>query len=124
MNTEYLKYLSYETILEQVFSSYIKEFGERKFNSILDKIKNSNKIQRLINLSIEKQSPPGSMDFLYLMNEIPFFIFSRGQTQAVGALVALMRWNQDVNSTHFLLTEEGLKIRAIKILEESKATFF
>jgi hypothetical protein len=124
MNTEYLQYLSYETILEQVFSSYIKEFGERKFNSILDKIKNSNKIQRLINLSIEKQSPPGSMDFLYLMNEIPFFIFSRGQTQAVGALVALMRWNQDVNSTHLLLTEEGLKIRAIKILEESKATFF
>lgn len=50
--------------------------------------------------------------------------FSRGQTQAVAALIALQIWNEEVNTQQFLLSEEGLRLRAENILEESKVTFF
>jgi hypothetical protein len=124
MNFDYLELLSYDSILEHVFSSYIKEFGERKFHSVFEKIWTSRKINELIQVSIEKKAPPGSMDYLYIINEIPFFIFSRGQTQAIGALIALQKWHEEVNLKYLIISEEGLKIRALKIIEESKATFF
>lgn len=84
----------------------------------------SNKISGLIRTAKYKNIPPAPKDYIYCLNEIPYFIFSRGQTQAVGALIALQRWNDEVNSIQYLLGEDGLKKRAIAILEESKITFF
>ena len=124
MNLQQLHSLDYDEILEYFVTAYIREFGERKFKTVLDKIMTSNKISGLISTAKYKGVAPGSKDFLYCLNEIPFFIFSRGQTQAVGALIALQRWNEEVNSQQFLLTDEGLKLRAVNILEESKVTFF
>jgi len=116
--------MSYDEILEYVISAYIREFGERKFKTVLDKIMTSNKISGLISTAKYKRVPPGSKDFLYYLNEIPYFIFSRGQTQAVAALIALQRWNEEVNSQQYLLSEDSLRLRAVNILEESKVTFF
>ncbi len=123
MYLKHLSFKSYEEILQHVFSEYIREFGERKFDAVFEKIMTSNKISGLISTAKYKGLPPGSMDFLHCLNEIPYFIFSRGQTQAVAALVALQRWNNEVNSRQYLLAEEGLRLRAINILEESKITF-
>lgn len=124
MNTAYMYSLEYEEIIDLFISSYIKEFGELKFKTILDKVMTSNKVSGLISTARYKGVPPGYNDILYCLNEIPYFIFSRGQTQAVAALIALERWNDEVNSNQFLLDQSGLKLRAIKILEESKVTFF
>lgn len=124
MNLTQLHIMSYDEILEYVVSAYIREFGERKFKTVLDKIMTSNKISGLISTAKYKGVAPGSKDFLYSLNEIPYFIFSRGQTQAVAALIALQRWNEEVNSQEYLLSEDGLRIRAVNILEESKATFY
>lgn len=124
MNLTQLSLMSYDEILEYVISAYIREFGERKFKTVLDKIMTSNKISGLISTAKYKGVPPGSKDILYSLNEIPYFIFSRGQTQALAALIALQRWNDEVNSQQYLLSEEGLRLRAVNILEESKVTFF
>jgi len=124
MNLTHLSLMSYDEILEYVISAYIREFGERKFKTVLDKIMTSNKISGLISTAKYKRVPPGSKDFLYYLNEIPYFIFSRGQTQAVAALIALQRWNEEVNSQQYLLSEDSLRLRAVNILEESKVTFF
>ncbi len=124
MNLQQLQSFNYDEILEYFVSAYIREFGERKFKTILDKIMTSNKISGLISTAKYKGIAPGSKDFLYSLNEIPYFILSRGQTQAVAALIALQRWNDEVNSQQFLLTEAGLRLRALNIIEESKVTFF
>lgn len=123
MNLQQLNLMSYDEIIEHVVSMYIREFGDRKFRRILDKIMTSNKISGLIRTVKNKGVPPGSKDFLYCLNEIPFFIFSSGQTQATASLIALQRWNQEVNANQCLLSEEGLKLRAVNILEESRVTF-
>jgi hypothetical protein len=124
MNLTQISLMSYDEILKYVISAYIREFGEHKFKTVLDKIMTSNKISGLISKSKYKSIPLGSKDFLFCLNEIPYFIFSRGQTQAVAALIALQRWNEEVNSQYYLLSEEGLKIRAVNIIEELKITFF
>src|SRR5690554_5331249 len=124
MNLPQMYYMGYEEIFDRFTDSYVREFGERKYYAIVNKIMNSNKISKLITVSKQKGLPPTSNDYLYCLNEIPYFIFSRGQTQAVGALIALQRWNDEVNSQANMLNVEELKFRAIKILEESKITFF
>ena len=124
MNLTQISLMSYDEILEYVISAYIREFGERKFKTVLDKIMTSNKISGLISTAKYKGVPPGSKDYLYCLNEIPYFIFSRGQTQAIAALIALQRWNEEVNSQQYLLSDDGLRLRAVNILEESKVTFF
>ena len=116
--------LDYEELVKFFISLYVKEFGERKFNTIYQKVMTSDKISGLISTSRFKSMPPGSNNFLYCLNEIPYFIFSRGQTQAVAGLIALERWNIEVNSDLFLVSDEGLRVRALGILEESKVTFF
>ncbi len=119
-----MKHMEYSEILEYVISAYIREFGDSKFKTVLDKVMTSNKISGLISTVKYKEVAPGSKDFLYCLNEIPYFIFSRGQTQALAALIALQRWNEEVNSQQFLLNDEGLRLRAVNIIEESKVTFF
>ena len=116
--------MSYDEILDYVISEYIREFGERKFKTVLNKIMTSNKISGLISTVKYKGVSPGSMDFLYCLNGILYFVFSRGQTRAVAALIALQRWNEEVNFQQYLLSEEGLRLRAVNILEESKIAFF
>ncbi len=124
MNLTQLSLMNFNEILEYVTLAYIREFGERKFKTVLEKVMTSNKISGLISTAKYKGVSPGSKDFLYCLNEIPYFIFSRGQTQALAALIALQRWNEEVNSQQFLLSEESLRLRAVNILEESKVTFF
>jgi ATP-dependent Lon protease len=124
MNLTLISLMCYDEILEYIIVAYTREFGERKFKTVLDKIMTSNKISGLISTLKNKGVPPGSKDFLYCLNEIPYFIFSRGQTQAVAALIALQRWNQEVNSKQYLLSEDGLRLRAVNILKETKITFF
>jgi len=124
MNTSIIDTLEYHEIFEITMNSYIKEFGERKFRKIFNKMMTSNKISGLISTARHKGVPPGSKDFLYSLNEIPYFIFSRGQTQAVAALIGLQRWNEEVNIHQMLLDGEGLKLRAINILKECRKMSF
>ena len=123
MNLSKIQTFEYVELLEYYISEYVKEFGEKKFEKIFEKIMTSDKISGLISTSKFKHVAPSSNDYLYCLNEIPYFIFSRGQTQAAAGLVALQRWNAEVNSNLFLLSEEQLLARAIKILEISKISF-
>jgi hypothetical protein len=119
-----LENLNYEELLEFYINSYIKEFGERKFQVIFEKIMTSNKISGLISKSRYKRIAPNFKDYIYSLNEIPYFIFARGQTQALAALIALERWNNEVNSEMRLKYDNDLRLIAITIINECKVTYF
>jgi hypothetical protein len=116
--------MEYDDLFDYFTTSYVREFGQRKFQKVLNKVLRSNKISGLISTARYNGVPPGSDDILYCLNEIPFFIFSRGQTQVLGAFITLQRWHEEVNSQQFLLNEAGLKVRALSIIEKSRSTFF
>lgn len=112
---------SYEEILLTYFEYYAREFGERKATTVGEKIKSSNKIAKLILEADQKRAILTHLDIITCINTIPFFIFSSGQTQALGSLIALDLWNSD--SKYSLANEHDLKHIAINIIKESASTF-
>ena len=124
MNLSQIRNLEYYEIFEYYISQYVEEFGEKKLKEIFEKIMTSNKISGLISTSKFQQAPPSANDYLYSLNEIPYFLFCRGQTQGAAALLALQRWHLEVNSELFLISDLQLQLIAVKIIETSKKSFF
>jgi hypothetical protein len=115
--------MTYEDILEYSLSAYKREFGERKFQKVLNCLNNSSKVNKLISETQNKLLPVGHKDILHAINEIPFFIFSSGQTQIVGALMILEYWNKNVNILNNLVSGDFLKNVSINIIQSSKPSF-
>jgi hypothetical protein len=117
-------HLTYDEFIEDYFETFAIEYGKRKFEKIYRKIQTSNKISNLIYLSNQRLVVPNKGDFLYSLNVIPFFTFSKAETLALGALLALERWNQECNKSLFLIDDDELKNIAIKILIDCKKLKF
>lgn len=122
--TVFSESLDYEDILLHNFNSYSREFGERKFKNVVDKVTTSNKIKKLNTYLKFHNLVPSSTEIIACLNEIPYFIFSRGQTQALAGLIVLQMWNDEVNRHTNQFSNGELKAVAIMILEECKASSF
>lgn len=110
-----------ETVIDRIerFKMLYKTaFGVRKYENISSRINNSRKIRKLISLSFERRMPPHSLDYLYALNEIPYFMFSLGDTQALGAILALECWIKSGNSVTSTISEIELNKTFNDILHE------
>ena len=116
--------LSFKDLLEHTYSSYAREFGERKLKKIIYKVGTSKKVEGFISESKFNRVPPHFDYIIQMLNEIPYFIFSRGQTLVVGAMLALQKWDEEVNMDNSILSEEELRQRALYLITESKSMFF
>ena len=112
--------LTYEELLEDFLQEYFTEYGRQKFEKVHRKIKTSKKISSLIYLSEQKMGVPTKEDYLYSLNEVPFFLVSKAETMALGGLLALERWNQECNQRLYLANDDDLKDIAIRILNHCK----
>lgn len=109
---------TYEEFLVEFSNEFQREFGERKLNTISEKIINSKKLAKLFTVSREKGLMPNQKDYLHCLHEIPYFMFSKAETLAMGALLALYRWNQECNPNHLLGDENRMQFVAQGILSE------
>jgi len=114
---------SYDEILSTYYDYYMREFGERKYLSVVEKLKKSNKIAALLEEANQKQAVPNAMDILNRINTIGFFIFSSGQTQVLASLMTLDVWNRQTNEEFEIAGECELKSIAIEIIKQSASTF-
>jgi len=89
-------------------AAFIKEYGERKYRIIHSKISQSKKIHKLIRLSQSKQMAPNKNDFMYRLNEIPYFLFTRPDNLALGSVLALELWHNTLNTNYYFLSEYNL----------------
>ncbi len=112
--------MGYYEIFERVAQPYRQRHGPEKIRKIGMKVLTSDKISGLISRLKYNGTPPASTDFLYCLHEIPYFLFSSYQTVAIGALLALERWNLEVNSQQHILPANGLNLIAIDILKKLK----
>lgn len=103
--------------IERFKSLYITSFGVRKFEKISSIISNSNNVNKLIALSDEKKQAPLSLDYIYSISSIPYFIFSRGDTKALGAILAFEKWMK-LSNKDFYYTNRDLNITLDAILFE------
>lgn len=87
---------------------YIARNGSNKFERIFDEITNSNKINKTLQWSVNNRTPPTSKDFLINVHSMSYFIIAKNETRAMGAIVALYYWNEKVNKTYHLATEQDM----------------
>ena len=111
-------HLDYNELVSDYCQEYQTEFGKRKFEKIYHKIQTSNKISKLLFEAKQKRVVPNKKDYLHSLNEVPYFIFSKADTLALGALLALERWNNECNKIIVFADQDLLKKIACQILEE------
>ncbi len=116
-----LERYTYDELVALYFELYIKDYGELKFNRVAEKILTSNKVKELIDLSEFHAAPVTAKQILYTINSVGFFVFRSNRTQALGALLILHKWNEEVNTELHLLNQPSLKLITMEILKELKA---
>jgi hypothetical protein len=112
---------------------YNQEYGNKKGLEVLSKIQFSNKTQEFIaKLRYEKLNP-GVDGFINLVNTIPYFLFSKGETLCYGTLVAIHQWIEQSSEDafkirydiiHSIVVETIFKSEKTKFHISNKITFF
>ena len=85
-----LTYLEYR-------EEYISIYGREKFNKAFDAILNFNKTILLFQASEKNKRPPRGNEFFGLVFLIPYFIFAKNDTRAIGSIIALYLWDEKIN---------------------------
>lgn len=108
---------NFNEFIESYLIEYKKSFGEIKFNKILEKVQNSEKIKRLIIHTLVNRLTITPTVILATLNELPYFMFSKAETLATGAILVLIWWVTEVNETIYIATDEELKNIAYFIIK-------
>lgn len=87
---------------------YAAEYGMKKAEVIYNKVRFSSKMAKYIDHLKTQKLDPGVDGFLAILNSIPYFIFSKGETLCMGALIAINKWLEVVEYTPFMPSEERL----------------
>ena len=113
-----MSFTNYNELFYGAIIVFKENFGEEKFIKIFNKIQTSNKISDLIRVSHQNLIVPNKNDYLYSLNEVPYFIFAGTDTLAIGAVLALNRWNEECNRYLHLADEAMLNYTLEGILKD------
>ena len=104
-NETYLAYKQY----------FIARNGSDKFEKAYDIITNSEKINKILQWSVNNKKAPTSKDFLIDIHTMSYFIFAKNETRAMGAIIALYYWNERVNRNYHFANEQDMsdKIKSV-----------
>ncbi len=122
-----------EELIVLYLGLYNQEYGNKKGLEIVSKIKSSKKIQEFITrLRIEKL-PPADDGFITIVNSIPYFFFSKGETLGYGALFAIREWMEqssndsiqlNYRTLHNVVVETIFRAEKTKVNLSGNLTFF
>jgi len=113
----------FTTILHNCYQTYIDQFGKIDFDKTHNKITVSKSVGKLLELTIQGNFMPKGNDFVDCVHGIPFFIFSKWNRICLGGILALDRWNKQVNRYHNIASENDLIAALHKIIEYSRADY-
>jgi len=113
---EKVLHFNYDIMIEAYHEWYCKKYGTVKHKKVASKFANSSTIGNLVkNAQVNEKA----IDWKVIISQlhiIPFFIFSRKETVALGAIFTLEAWDKFVNIDRKLMSEGELKIAFVSIL--------
>ncbi|MFW5983211.1 MAG: hypothetical protein ACOCQ4_01825 [bacterium] len=109
-----------EERIQKTKQNYSNQKGPEKLKKVEGKIYASKKIRRLIQQSQQKMLSPNKNDFLYSVNEIPFFILSKKDTIFMGVVCAFELWHKTINTSYQYMDEFSLNRTFEEILNDFK----
>lgn len=77
---------------EEFVKQYIFEYGEKKFQKIVEVVQTSQKIKEYLNNVIASSVTPSAKGLQNLLNSHPYFLFAKEETICVGCLGVITRW--------------------------------
>jgi len=110
----------FDSTAETVMDNYANEFGERKFKKVLKKVMTSKQVIRLIHAYIANDIPIDPLKVLQLINQVPYFIFSKGQTQLLASTTVIKLWFEMTGKNTALASDKELKNMILFIIDETK----
>jgi hypothetical protein len=113
----------HEEICQNYFAHYIQEFGEAKLMTVREKIIESDSISGLISRSKFQMKKPTLEHFIYQVPKINYFLFAKNKTVVAGCLMALLRWNEEVNEIYEMMDEDDLYDMARSIITKYRIRF-
>jgi hypothetical protein len=113
----------HEEICRDYFAQYIQEFGEAKLMTVREKIIESDSISGLISRSKFQMKKPTLEHFIYQVPKINYFLFAKNKTVVAGCLMALLRWNEEVNEIYEMMDEDELDHISRSIISKYRIRF-
>lgn len=105
----------YYEIIERFSKIYRERFGVHKYEEIVNRIQTSKTFSKLNVDSRLKRTWLNDVSITGHMLLIPYFLFKGGYTQFLACLLALERWNQEVNAHTQVQDERELADISISI---------
>lgn len=83
---------------ENYKAHFIYQHGAAKFDKAYNTVINSDKFKALLSWSETKRNYLGGADFSNTINSIFYFMLKNNETTAMGVLIAIKYWNDNVNT--------------------------
>lgn len=97
---------------------YYQKYSRREADSVLKSIIDSSKINKLFQLSIEKNIAPNYEDFLITICSMFKFMFKSNDTQILAVLDAALNWDIEVNSKFNIISLDNFKQDILKVFRK------
>lgn len=96
----------FDKIYNSFKSHYIANNGSKKFDRVYQEINNSNKVKEAFLESARRQISLTGSEYFGLVFLLPYFVFAKNETRAMGALVALKLWDESVNRKYAIANKK------------------
>lgn len=108
---------TFEGTFEEYKDYFIKRNGYEKYNKVCDKIIGSSKLRSLIDMSKFRQVIPSETDFSIAVTSTFYFSFRGFEVTAMAVLISIKQWNDEVNSSLFLCSDDRINAIASSSLQ-------
>ncbi|MBO0359046.1 hypothetical protein J0X19_13890 [Hymenobacter sp. BT186] len=102
---------------KKIFDEYAREFGERKALKLIESIHNSVFLNDTLRLWDKQNHVPTYQEIQKVVGAINWFVFSKRETTAVGMLVMLVKWEEQINQPKQLVSPLVSMQTALEILD-------
>lgn len=110
--------MTYQNLIEEFTSDFIREYGERKLRKIIDKVESSRSVRKALNKLNELNTYPGSEDVVATVMNMPYFMFGKRELVAMGSIAFLELWNNKLNNDNRFLDDLELALLFRRVLNQ------
>lgn len=103
----------FENVYNETITEFKREYGEKKYNQIYDKVVNSSSFKKNFLIFMGGNLLPSPAELVAVIQNIPFFTFSSKKYTAIGGAIFLNKWNSFCNTKNEVCEDEIL----VSILE-------
>ena len=112
------RYQTYDELMNFYIMNYVSKYGKDKLDSLSYKIRDSEKVNELIMVTMLNSTYPSAKEFVFVICDIPYFVSQSNETVKMASLIVLHKWNKEVNQHWHFVDQNGLLKMAIQIVSE------